>query len=91
MSALMMPVIFVHCHRCKGKYDLVVVKTENMVTILGSSRCFCSTEVLRTLISAGAKVVVCLPRVWALPQAGWSLPSTTWSHCSHSRAAFQGG
>lgn len=58
IAAFVMHVIYVHCHHCKGKYDLVVVKTKNMVTIFGSSWCFSSTEVLRSLVSPGAKVVV---------------------------------
>lgn len=45
IAALMM---LVDCH-CKGKCHLGVVKTKNLVTILGSSWCLCCTEFLRSL------------------------------------------
>lgn len=99
ITAVMMHVMFVHCHLCKGKYDLVVAKTRDTVTIFGSSWSFSSAEVLVSLIPAMAKAPQCdcpgrgaspglcgLDRALPLPHCpGRAPPSAVWS--SHSCGA----
>lgn len=58
IAAVMMHVMYIHCHLHKGKYDLVVAETRDTVTIFGLSWCSSSAELLMTLIPAAAKAVV---------------------------------
>lgn len=58
IAAVMMHVMYVHFHLCKGKYDLVMGETRDTVTIFGSPWSFSSAEVLMSLIPAGAKALV---------------------------------
>lgn len=58
IAAVMMHVMYIHCHLRKGKYDLVVAEARDLVTISGSPWPFSSVEVLMILIPGGAKAMV---------------------------------